>query len=493
VRQPAHPVCQGLSDDLLRDWRGSSSLLPAYPLTAEFHRTYPQELWCGFLNSRTWQWGNYGAVASVVIEKPARGNWSTILDCEFDQQYTPLTEWITPRGRVIFSQLDFSGRDLPDPAAQRLLGNLLTYAHQPAEASLQPCRVEARADFAAMLKDLGLRSGGSDIAIIGPGASIESAKAAVAAAQTVVCLGLDGKALSAILPFPVTTEERPLTHTLIGRPTTGALVGLGNSEFHWRARMGVPAIAKAPAELKLAPGGILAEGTVGARHIVLMQSTPALFDWQDAPQLKRTWRHSLVALARALTNCGVALDCPLPERLNAPAAVSLDLAGRWRFTTDLEKKLQAAQVAAPGFDASGWRELETPGPWEGKAADLKDYDGIAWYRREFDLTTVPSAAVALKVGAVDDEDWTYLNGQLVGHIGTDNHPEEYWSAERVYAVPSGLLHVGRNVIAVRVSDLRGGGGIVRGPLGLFEPGRWLDSYYLDEPTALDDPYRYNRW
>ncbi|MCE5240821.1 beta galactosidase jelly roll domain-containing protein, partial [bacterium] len=157
------------------------------------------------------------------------------------------------------------------------------------------------------------------------------------------------------------------------------------------------------------------------------------------------------------------------------------------------KKLQAAQVAAPDFDASAWRELETPGGWETKAADLKDYDGIAWYRKEFALQEVPAASVALKVGAVDDEDWTYLNGQLVGHIGTDNHPEEYWSADRVYAVPPGLLRVGTNVLVVRVSDLRGGGGIMRGPLGLFEPGRWLESYYLDEPAALDDPYRYNRW
>ena len=494
VRQPGHPVCKGLTDDLLRDWRGSSSLLPAYPLKAEFHRSYPQEMWCGFLNSRTWQWGNYGSVASVVIEKPARGNWSNVLDCEFDQQYTPLTEWLAPKGRVIFSQLDFSGRDLPEPAAQRLLENLLAYAQQPATAKLAPCRIEAGADFAATLKQLGVQTGGREIAVIGPGASPEAAKAAGAEAQTIVCLGLDGKALSAVLPFGVTTEEQKLTHTLIGRPTSGALVGLGNSEFHWRARLSVPVIHKAPDELQLPASGIFAEGSVGGKRYVLMQSTPAMLDWQGAPQLKRTWRHSLVALARVLTNCGVALDCPLQERLNTPAPVNLDLSGPWRFVTDPEKKLPAAQVAALDFDATGWRELQAPGGWEAQGADLKDYDGIAWYRKEFDLKAVPAAAgLTLQVGAVDDEDWTYLNGQLVGHIGTDNHPEEYWSADRVYAVPPGLLHVGRNVIAVRVSDLRGGGGIVRGPLGLFEPGRWLDSYYLDEPVALDDPYRYNRW
>lgn len=494
VRQPSHPVCRGINDDLLRDWRGSSSLLPAYPLKAEFHGHYPEEMWCGFLNTRTWQWGNYGSVASVVIEKPARGNWSSILDCEFDQQYTPLTEWLTPRGRVIFSQLDFSGRDLPEPAAQRLLTNLLSYARQPATAALQPCRVAAGAEVAATLTQLGVRTGGADVAVIGPGADPAAAKAAVAQAKTVVCLGLDGPALSDILPFTVQTEERKLTHTLIGRPERGALVGLGNSEFHWRARLPVQAITQAPDGFAISANGILAEGTVAGKRYVLMQSTPAMFNWQDAAQLKRTWRHALVALARVLTNCGVALDCPLQGRVSTPAPVNLDLSGPWRFTTDPQQTLQAAQVAALDFDASRWRELPTPGAWEAGGADLKDYDGFAWYRKEFDLKDVPAAAgLALKVGAVDDEDWTYLNGQLVGHIGTDNHPEEYWSADRVYAVPPGLLRAGKNVVVVRVNDLRGGGGIVRGPLGLFEPGRWLDSYYLDEPVALDDPYRYNRW
>jgi len=49
------------------------------------------------------------------------------------------------------------------------------------------------------------------------------------------------------------------------------------------------------------------------------------------------------------------------------------------------------------------------------------------------------------------------------------------------------------VLLVKVTDLRQTGGLVRGPLGVFEPGRWLDSYYLDTPANLDDPYRYNRW
>ena len=494
VRQPAHPVCRGLADDLLRDWRGSSSLVAPYPQTVAFRNHYPEQVWCGLLNTRTWKWGNYGTVATVVIEKPQRGSFSTILDCEFDQQYTPLLEWQGGAGRVLLSQVDFSGRDLPEPAATRLLGNLLDYAREKAPGTGGPCRYVGGPAVGDLLKSLGATFGGGDLVVIGPGAEPTEARAAIAAARTVLCLGLDGPQLSAVLPFEVKTEERRLTHTLIGRPTSGALAGLGNSEFHWRARLPVAALTQAPAQLQLAPNGILGEGTIDNKRYVLMQSLPTMFDWREAPQLKRTWRHSLTALSRVLTNCGAALTSPLPERLNTTPPVALDLAGAWRFTSDPPGKLAAEQVAAPEFDAAAWRELKTPGLWESQGEDLKAYDGFAWYRKEFTLETVPTApGLVLKLGAVDDEDWTYLNGRLVGHIGRDTHPDDYWSADRVYAVPPGLLRVGRNVIAVRVNDLRGGGGIARGPLGLYEPGRWLSSYYLDDPVALDDPYRYNRW
>ncbi len=62
-------MCRGLTDDLLRDWRGSSTLLEGYPQRTGYHGSYPREVWCGFNNSRTWQWGNYGCVSSVLIEK----------------------------------------------------------------------------------------------------------------------------------------------------------------------------------------------------------------------------------------------------------------------------------------------------------------------------------------------------------------------------------------------------------------------------------------
>jgi sialate O-acetylesterase len=53
---------------------------------------------------------------------------------------------------------------------------------------------------------------------------------------------------------------------------------------------------------------------------------------------------------------------------------------------------------------------------------------------------------------IDDNDVTYVNGTQVGGINGYNVP-------RVYNIPAGLLKKGKNVIAVRVEDTGGGGGI----------------------------------
>ena len=322
ARQPAHPVCRGLGDELLRDWRGSATLVEAYPAQGGFHKKYPTTDWCGFTNTRTWQWGNYGCVASVVIEKPQRGNWSFPLDCEFDLQYAPLLEWLAPGGgRVIFSQLDLTGRDASDPAAERLLANLLAYAQSAPAVTLSDAEVfGVGKEWLAAAQPSSRPETANRPLVITPGVDPATAKTAVAKAQTVICVGLDGDALSRCLSFTLITHPRTVTHTRIGRPTEGALVGLGDGEFHWRGRMTVPAITSAPPELKVASTGVFAEGNVAGKHVVLAQFTPEQFDWKDKPYLKLSKRRAVISLARILTNCGVRLPAPVAERLAAPPA-----------------------------------------------------------------------------------------------------------------------------------------------------------------------------
>ena len=84
--------------------------------------------WCDIEVSRAWRCGNRGNVASVLIEKPPRGDFLPILDGGFGLQYSPLMECREGQGMVLFCQVDVTGRLESDPAATCLADNLLRYA-----------------------------------------------------------------------------------------------------------------------------------------------------------------------------------------------------------------------------------------------------------------------------------------------------------------------------------------------------------------------------
>ncbi|WIV95798.1 sialate O-acetylesterase [Kinneretia aquatilis] len=111
------------------------------------------------------------------------------------------------------------------------------------------------------------------------------------------------------------------------------------------------------------------------------------------------------------------------------------------------------------WDDSRWPQLQAPGLWEGQG--LSDLDGTVWYRRSLQLSEAQAAApdAVLNLGLVDDCDESFVNGQSVGgQCG--------WDQPRRYALAPGLLRAGLNVIAVRVRDTGGGGGLHGRPEGL---------------------------
>ena len=103
------------------------------------------------------------------------------------------------------------------------------------------------------------------------------------------------------------------------------------------------------------------------------------------------------------------------------------------------------------FDDSGWSSMTLPTQWE--YAGLLNYDGIAWFRKEFTLPeTWNGRDLILHLGKIDDMDTTYVNGVKVGNANESN-------AIRDYKVPAALLKPGRNVVAVSVLDTALNGGI----------------------------------
>ncbi len=112
------------------------------------------------------------------------------------------------------------------------------------------------------------------------------------------------------------------------------------------------------------------------------------------------------------------------------------------------------QCSTRSYNDSTWHEMKLPTYWE--KAEIGEFDGVVWFRK---LVTIPSnwkgKDLTLRLGPVDDMDETYVNGKKVGGYMTDG----FWSTDRVYKVTGSLITDSLLQIAVRVIDLRGGGGI----------------------------------
>jgi sialate O-acetylesterase len=113
-------------------------------------------------------------------------------------------------------------------------------------------------------------------------------------------------------------------------------------------------------------------------------------------------------------------------------------------------------------DTSAWQPMNLPTSWEVTGIpELAKYDGIVWFRKEFDLPAgAESKEVKLHLGPVDDDDTTWVNGVQVGGI-------EGYNIDRVYSIPANVLKPGKNVVTVRVLDTGGAGGINGKPEQMF--------------------------
>ncbi|WP_269221541.1 MULTISPECIES: sialate O-acetylesterase [Flavobacterium] len=110
------------------------------------------------------------------------------------------------------------------------------------------------------------------------------------------------------------------------------------------------------------------------------------------------------------------------------------------------------------FKDANWPEIKVPSLWENQ--QIGNIDGIVWMRKTVVLSAEQAKKEAvLHMSKVDDEDITYVNGV---QVGTNN----IWEAQRVYTIPAGVLKEGNNVIAIRISDYSGGGGIYGDPADL---------------------------
>ncbi|HVS36987.1 MAG TPA: glycoside hydrolase family 2 TIM barrel-domain containing protein, partial [Gemmataceae bacterium] len=320
------PLLAGLQTDDLRDWRGAATLLPPRLEYTIRPRYGPTVQWCGMDTTQAWRCGCQGDVASVLIEKPARGDFLSIIDGGYDLQYSPLMEYREGKGMVLFCQMDVTGRGESDPAADALTRNLLRYVSAWKPAPGRKALYVGDPAGKRQLESAGLSLGAyakedltaDRVLIVGPGGGKQLAGDAAALDKwlkqggRVLAFGLDGDEATAFLPFPIETKKSEHIAAFFEAPgEKSPLAGVGPADVAVRDPRQLPLLASGAAAVG---DGVLA--TAAGGNVVFCQLVPWQLDPTKQMNLKRTFRSSSRLATRLAANLGAAGTTPILERFH---------------------------------------------------------------------------------------------------------------------------------------------------------------------------------
>jgi beta-galactosidase len=314
-RVPDHPLLAGLAEGHLHDWRGEATILPPQ-LTYRMRPRYgPTVTWCGIDVPRVWRCGCRGNVASVLIEKPARGDFLPILEGGYALQYSPLLEFREGKGLVLFCQMDVTGRTEADPAAERLVGNLIRYVSAwkptPRRQALYVGEAEGKAHLQAAgfspvpyTRDALTADG---VLIVGPGGGKKLAGDTAAIERWLrggghlLAIGLDQDEAGAFLPYKIAMKQQEhIATTFAPPPARSLLAGIAPADVHNRDPRRLPLISGGAVPLG---NGVLAK--VEDANVVFCQLVPWHFKDEKQMNLRRTFRRTSCLVTRLLSNMGV--------------------------------------------------------------------------------------------------------------------------------------------------------------------------------------------
>jgi hypothetical protein len=132
-----------------------------------------------------------------------------------------------------------------------------------------------------------------------------------------------------------------------------------------------------------------------------------------------------------------------------------DFPKTWKFRLDPDDAGEQEKWFAPGLALDDWQNLRIDDWWEPQLN--RTYLGAAWYRIEF---TPPKEWKGRKLllcfGAVDEDAYVYLNGEL---LGTHAYGADGWNTPFEFALDGRLRFGEPNTLAVRVVSKAGVGGI----------------------------------
>lgn len=503
-----HRALQGIDADALRDWAGESRLIPPTDtaLSASMLNRTPDY---------GWRWGSTHAVSSAAIEVPHRAGWRPLIACEFDSAYTPLAEISLGKGTLTVCMLDLEDH-IVDPAAELIARNIIIAA--------SAAKVEERAASFYLGRDAGAILSASGILASSAASIPERGLLFIGADASVDDAALESflrRGNNAVI-LPRRTDTAPLGIRLAKKDKHSGSLAIPS----WSSTRGIM-----PGELRRRTDGeawIIASGAdaVGADGLLaeVRRGGTAVFFQPDAAALDADrltynritrWRFTR-ALAQIAANLGAALEgdtrmlrpIPPPERIPLtegwkaalitpyPPAGANDTKPKDPGISD-----RARALTAKDADESSMQDVAVSKEWENYGGAWSTTDGEGVFRKTFEIPEAWAGRdLIVSLGAVDDFDTAFFDGEAIG--STDINVKNFWSAPRLYTIPARLATAGKHVLAVRVFDHFGGGGLVGKPeefaLTPKEPinpppaSMYHPDWKNDFPQG-DDPYRYYRW
>jgi sialate O-acetylesterase len=147
---------------------------------------------------------------------------------------------------------------------------------------------------------------------------------------------------------------------------------------------------------------------------------------------------------------------------------TVSLKGIWRFSAGDNEGWRNRN-----FNCSFFKNLIVPMFWDYQG--YKSYLGIGWYRKSFQVPPVMRHQKLLFVaGKVDDYCEVYINGTKIGgHIVKGlNITNTDWDKYGIYPFDGNLLDE-TNIVAIRVVNNQGRGGMYQGPVGIISMEDYL--------------------
>lgn len=506
-----HPLLKGLADNDLSDWNGKSTIVEDYPdyLNRQVKKGMYGVPYYG------WHWGNQGALSGGAIEKPHNSAWKPILECEFDLAYTTLMELSLKRGHVILCSLDLEDYYQSEPVAEILSQRLISYAYTlPVEKAKTKVCYLGNEQGENLLKQSHIlfekiqkvsQSDGLLVMGIDASASDSELHAYLEKGGKAVVLNACGKSF-----LGVDYIKKQVAGAL-NIPDWAETDGISVSDMRWRTDASTWLINSG---CEIGADGFLGRKAIGKGLLYLCQINPDVLRADSLTYFRFTrWRQTR-GLNQFLSNLGVSYEADLQLFGKISTSDYIDLQGEWKAR--LIKKLPVTLSVVGGNEDTGISEnakvlldfnadekemeiVRVPMAMERYGKEWTDANGEIVFRKTIDIPeSMIGKDIELELGVIDDFDETFFNGQKVG--STDVSNAEYWGFERKYKVPAGLVKPGKNVIAIRVFDRFGSGGL----LGSEKPMRisvakqdgvpdFYHSDYLKGFVLGDDPYRYFRW